>query len=197
MIRRSLIAFAASLPMSGAAFAHTGVGDVNGFVQGFAHPLGGIDHVLAMVAVGLFAAHLRGRALWLVPAAFVAMMAVGGGLGMAGVGLPFAEAGIGLSVVALGLVVWSRADMAVAAAMALVGLFAIFHGHAHGAEMPQSASGLEYGAGFIAATAALHAVGVGLGTAAENIGGRHGRRALRAAGAIMAATGVAILVGYA
>jgi urease accessory protein len=140
-----LFAFSVTgIVIGGPAFAHTGVGDTAGFVHGFIHPIGGLDHVLAMVAVGLFAALLGGRALWLVPFSFVSMMAVGGALGMGGVALPFAEFGIGLSVVAFGVAVAFRLHMPIAVAMALVGFFAVFHGHAHGAEMPDTASGFEY-----------------------------------------------------
>ena len=158
-----LLSLAAALLMlaATAAQAHTGVGGTAGFAHGFAHPLGGIDHVLVMVAVGLFAAQLGGRALWLVPLSFVSVMMAGGALGMAGVAMPFVEIGIGLSVVVLGLAVAFGLHLPTAAAMALVGLFAIFHGHAHGAEMPESASGLAYGAGFVLATALLHALGIG------------------------------------
>ncbi len=194
----ALPAAAALLPTT--ALAHTGVGGTAGFAHGFLHPVSGIDHVLAMVAVGLFAAHLGGRALWLVPLAFVGMMAVGGALGVAGVGLPFVEAGIALSVVVLGAAVALRLDLSTAAAMALVGIFAVFHGHAHGAEMPETASGLAYGLGFVAATAVLHAVGVGLGIAlgtASTLGTAPtlGRRIAQGAGAAMAVAGVALLTG--
>jgi urease accessory protein len=144
------------------AFAHPGH-DGAGLVDGFLHPLGGVDHIVAMVAVGLLAARLGGRALWLVPASFVAAMAAAGLAGMAGVGLPYVEAGITLSVVVLGAVVALRLTMPVAAAMALVAFFAVFHGYAHGIEMPETASGLAYGAGFVAATALLHGIGIGLG----------------------------------
>lgn len=192
---RGLIAAAAFLTSS-AAQAHLGVGDTHGFQHGFLHPMGGIDHILAMVAVGLFAAHLAGRALWLVPLSFVSMMIAGGALGMAGVPMPMVETGIGLSVVVLGIAVASSFDVPTALAMALVGFFAIFHGHAHGAEMPETASGLEYGAGFVVATVTLHAIGIGLGLVIGGLAQAHGRRILHAAGATMALTGIAILAGY-
>jgi urease accessory protein len=195
MMNRVLVLMA-SLLASSAAQAHLGIGDTNGFGHGFAHPLSGLDHVLAMVAVGLFAAHLGGRALWLVPLSFVSMMMVGGALGVAGVRLPFAEIGIGLSVVVLGIAVAASYDMATAFAMALVGFFAIFHGHAHGTEMPASASGLAYGAGFVLATATLHAIGIGIGLLIGKMSELHGRRVLQAAGSAMALAGVAILAGY-
>jgi urease accessory protein len=144
------------------AFAHPGHDGVS-LVDGFVHPLGGIDHIAAMVAVGLLAARIGGRALWLVPASFLTAMALAGFAGMAGVGLPYAETGILLSVVVLGAIVALRVTMPVAAAMGLVAFFAIFHGYAHGLEMPDAASGMAYGAGFVIATALLHALGVGLG----------------------------------
>ena len=187
---------AALLTASSAAEAHTGVGSTSGFAHGFMHPIGGADHVLAMVAVGLFAAHLGGRPLWLVPLSFVSMMIVGGALGMAGVPVPFVELGIGLSVVALGAAVAFGLDIPASAAMALVGFFAIFHGHAHGAEMPDTASGLAYGLGFVLATAALHGLGIGLGLAIGGMNRIHGRRILQVAGSAMALCGIAILAGH-
>ncbi len=146
------------------AFAHPGH-DGAGLLHGFLHPLGGLDHIIAMVAVGLIAARLGGRALWLVPASFVSVMAVAGLAGMAGAGLPYVETGIALSVVVLGAVAVFGVAMPVAAAMGLVAFFAVFHGYAHGAEMPETASGLLYGIGFVAATAMLHGIGIGLGLA--------------------------------
>jgi len=193
---RRLILIAAALIASTAAQAHVGVGDANGFVHGFGHPLSGIDHILAMVAVGLFAAHLGGRALYLVPLSFVGMMIVGGALGMAGVHLPYVEVGIGLSVVVLGAAVAFGLNVPTAIAMALVGFFAIFHGHSHGTEMPETASGLEYGAGFILATAALHAIGVGVGLAIGMASEARGKRILQTVGGAMAVAGDAILAGF-
>ena len=184
--------FAAALTIT-PALAHNGMGDTTGLAHGFMHPVGGMDHVLAMVAVGLFAALLGGHPLWRVPASFVAIMAVGGVLGIAGVGIPFVETGIGLSVVALGVAVALHLNMRVAAAMAFVGFFAIFHGHAHGAEMPDTASGFEYGLGFVLATALLHVVGIGLGLAIGKMSELHGRRVAQIAGGVMALAGIAIL----
>jgi urease accessory protein len=178
-LKPTATAFAALLASSSAAFAHPGHGDTAGFAHGFMHPLGGLDHVLAMVAVGLLAAHLGGRALWLVPSAFMAAMAAAGALGMAGVAIPYAEAGIMLSIVVLGLVAILRIGMPVSVAMALAGFFAIFHGYAHGAEMPAGASGLTYAAGFLAATALLHAAGIAIGLATGRL--IAGRRAAQAA----------------
>ena len=178
-----------------AALAHTGVGDTSGFAHGFWHPIGGLDHVLAMVAVGAFAARLGGRALWIVPSAFVAMMAVGGFIGLEDIPLPFVETGIALSVVVLGLAVALRWKLPVAAAGALVGLFAVFHGHAHGGEMPVDASGLSYALGFMLATALLHVAGIGLGLAIGKIGARS-KLVLQASGGATALAGVALLGGY-
>ncbi len=192
-----LLSLAAALLTAAAttAHAHTGLGGTIGFAHGFAHPLGGIDHVLVMVAVGLFAAHLGARALWLVPMSFISVMVAAGALGMAGVGVPFVEIGIALSVIVLGLAVAFGVHIPTAAAMALVGLFAIFHGHAHGAEMPEAAAGLAYGAGFVLATALLHALGIGLGFALGRTGAAVGRSTLRATGSVMALAGIAILAG--
>jgi urease accessory protein len=192
VLRAATAAALALLP--GAALAHTGHGDTGGLAHGFMHPLGGLDHVLAMVAVGLFAAHLGGRALWLVPAAFVTAMAAGGALGMAGVAVPLVEIGIALSVVVLGLAVALRLNVPTLAAMALVGIFAIFHGHAHGAEMPQDASGYAYAAGFIAATALLHGAGIALGLAVGRIGELAGRRVVQLAGSAMALAGIVLVI---
>jgi urease accessory protein len=146
-----------------------------------------------MVAVGLLAALIGGRALWLVPTSFVAMMALGGALGMAGIGIPFVEIGIALSVVVLGAAVALRADMPVVAAMALVGLFAIFHGHAHGAEIPDTVSGFEYGIGFVLAAALLHVAGIGLGLAIERMSANRAARVAQLTGGGMAVAGVVLL----
>jgi urease accessory protein len=171
-------------------FAHTGVGTTAGFSAGFMHPIGGLDHVLAMVAVGLWAAQMGGRALWAVPAAFVGMMLVGGTLGISGVGIPFIEMGIIASVVVLGLLIAGGIKTPVAAGMAIVGAFAIFHGHAHGTEMPVNAAGLMYMAGFVAATALLHAggiaAGIGLGRVKVERVVRMGGGAIAAGGLLLA-----------
>lgn len=178
------------------AFAHTGAGDTAGFLHGFEHPIGGIDHVLAMVAVGVFAFILGGRALWLVPLSFVGMMVVGFGLGIAQVGVPFVELGIALSSVVIGAAAaWGR-PMPVALAMGLVGVFAIFHGHAHGAEMPDAAGGLTYALGFVVATALLHAAGIVAALGAARIVGRYGKVAAQVAGGMFALAGVGILAGW-
>lgn len=195
----SALAFAAATlaatTVSTAALAHTGVGATAGFTAGFGHPMGGLDHILAMVGVGLFAWMLKGRALWLVPAAFVAMMAVGGVLGVLQVPVPMVELGIVLSIVVIGGLVALGKSIPVAAAMAIVGVFAVFHGHAHGTEMPETMSGLSYGIGFMVATALLHAAGIGAGFAIGKIGEARGLQVARGGGAAMAAIGVAIIAG--
>lgn len=192
-IRFVLAALAAAVPT--AAWAHVGVGATSGFAHGFIHPITGIDHVLAMVAVGMFAANLGGRALWAVPLTFVTVMAVGGALGISGIEIPFVEAGIAASVIVLGAAVALRWKWPVTAAMALVGLFAIFHGHAHGAEMPVDASGLEYGIGFMIATALLHIAGIGLGLGIARLSQKHAPRLVQVGGGAMALAGVGILTG--
>jgi len=146
-----------------------------------------------MVAVGLYAAMLGGRALWRVPATFVSVMAFGGVLGVAGYPLPYTEIGIAVSVIVPGLAVAFRISVPALAAMVLVGVFAIFHGHAHGSEMPQDMSGYEYAAGFMLATALLHCAGIGLGLAAGRLAERGGWRVAQAAGGGMALAGVALL----
>ena len=191
MILRRITASLILLASVGPALAHTGH-EASSFLQGFTHPLGGLDHVLAMVAVGLYAAMIGGRALWLVPAAFVSAMAMGGALGVAGYGLPSTEIGIAVSVIALGLAIALRISLPTLTAMALAGLFAIFHGHAHGAEMPQNIAGYEYAAGFLLATALLHGFGIALGLTVDRVPGR-GLRIAQAAGGAMALTGIVLL----
>lgn len=188
-------ALAAILVVPSLAFAHTGVGDTLGFVHGFSHPLSGLDHVLAMVMVGVLAWQLGGRAVWIVPMTFVLVMALGGALGMMGVAVPFVETGIVLSVIVLGAVVALGIQAPVAIAAGIVGLFAIFHGHAHGAEMPAAAGGMAYAAGFMIATATLHAAGLASGYLIGKIGDRHGTFATRAAGGIASLAGVGLLTG--
>ncbi|KTS08232.1 urease accessory protein [Methylobacterium radiotolerans] len=181
---------AALILLPQAALAHPGHGAATGAEAGFLHPLLGADHVLAMVAVGLLASLRGGRALWALPLSFLALMSVGAGLGLAGVVLPHVEIAIALSIVVFGLaaVVGLRAPVALLAA--LVGVFAVFHGYAHGAEMPETASGLSFGLGFLAATALLHAAGIGVGVAASRIGAT---RAAPAFGVGLAAAGLALL----
>jgi urease accessory protein len=191
--RLAIIALATLLPS--AAYAHTGVGDTSGFAHGFMHPLGGLDHVFVMVAVGLLATRLGGRALWLVPLSFVTMMMVGGMAGVGGIGLPFVELGIAGSILVLGLVIAFGRQIPTPLAMALAGFFAIFHGHAHGTEMPVDAAGFAYGAGFVATTALLHAAGIALGIGGDRLAGVWSAKASRVAGGLMAAAGAGLLAG--
>jgi urease accessory protein len=177
------------------AFAHPGHGEAGNLLAGFLHPLSGIDHLLAMTAVGLFAAHLGGRALWAVPATFVALMGLGGIFGAAGVSLPFVEDAIALSVLVFGLVIFSRMAPPVLAAMALVGIFAIFHGHAHGTEMPVSASWVDYGISFMVATALLHGFGITLGLAIRWFDEPSRRRVMQACGAVIGLIGTGLVIG--
>jgi urease accessory protein len=174
-----------------AAFAHPGHGEI-GLMAGMAQPLGGLDHILCMVAVGVFAAVLGGRALWLIPLSFVGTMIAGFLLGAGGVNLPFLELGIALSAIVIGALAAVGKPMPVWAAMSVVGAFAVFHGVAHGAEMPATADGLQFAAGFIAATALLHAAGIG-GTL---IVSRFGRRAVQFAGGAFALGGIGVLAGW-
>ncbi len=149
------------------ASAHTGVGDTSGFWHGLAHPIGGLDHILAMVAVGLWAAQIGGKALWMVPSAFMLAMASSSVLGHFGVPLPGIEQGILASDFVLGLLLLFAARLPLAVSTGIVAVLAIFHGYAHGAEMPSTASGLAYGFGFILSTATLHLAGIGMGLAID------------------------------
>jgi urease accessory protein len=194
-MKQSVFLAAAALALAATpALAHTGAGAVSGFSAGLGHPIGGLDHVLAMVAVGILAAQLGGKAMWFVPASFIAMMIVGGLLGIGGIPVPFVELGILGSVVVLGGVIAAGRRMPMSVAMALVGVMAIFHGHAHGTEMPASASGVEYGIGFVVATAMLHAAGIGLGVGVQRIAQGIGPVAIRASGGAIALTGALLFV---
>ncbi len=186
---KRLIATLAALSIAGfstTAFAHPG--HDAGLVGGLAHPFTGLDHMLAMLAVGLWASQLGRRAMLLLPVLFPAVMAVGAVLGVYGVGLPWVETGIVASVVTLGAVIALGVQPSLAASAGLVALFALFHGHAHGTELPAQGSALLYGAGFVAATAALHLIGMGVGVLAR------APLALRTAGGAIAAAGVALLI---
>jgi urease accessory protein len=151
------------------AFAHVGVSPAHDLLHGLEHPLTGLDHILAMFAVGLWAAQRGGRALWLVPLTFIGIMTVGGALGMSHVSVPFAEEGIVLSVITLGIFVAMAARLPLGVSAVIVGVFALAHGYAHGVEIPSSASGISYALGFAAATALLHGAGIGLGLALERV----------------------------
>ena len=178
------------LVASGAVHAHTTGLPHMDLLTGVEHPFSGLDHILAMVAVGLWAAQLGGRALWSVALTFVLTMAAGGALGFLGVPLPMVELGIAGSVVVLGVLVALASRLPLAVSMALVGLFALFHGYAHGAEMAAESSALWYGLGFMLATATLHALGIGMALAA---GRGIPARLVRVGGAAIAASGMLLL----
>lgn len=179
--------------LASAALAHAG-GEAGGFVSGFSHPINGLDHVVAMVAVGLWGAFLGLPALWLLPVVFPLVMAFGGALGILGVPLPGVETGIALSGVVLGLLIAFAVRAPLWVAVVIVGVFAVFHGHAHGTELPGAANPFAYGIGFVVATGLLHLAGIGLGFA---VGSPAGRIAVRSAGGLIALAGAAFLVGLA
>jgi len=190
-MRRALAAVGLlSLVAPTAALAHVRGGEAVGFLAGLQHPASGLDHVLAMVAVGLWGAQLGTPAIWLLPVTFPMVMAFGGMLGLAGVKLPGIEIGIACSAIALGVAVFLEFRPSLWIAALLVGFFAIFHGHAHGTELPAGTDGLLYSIGFVVATGTLHALGIGIGFAHR---WPAGRTAMRAAGAVVAVAGVAFL----
>jgi len=169
------------------AFAHAQQGAAAGHLTGLAHPVSGLDHVLAMVAVGLWGAQLGAPAIWVLPVAFPMMMAMGGMLGLMGLPLPGIEYGIAASAILLGAAVTFAARPTLGVAAALIAFFAIFHGHAHGTELPPGQSALGYSMGFVMATGGLHAAGIGIGTVHR---WGWGQKLLRVAGAAVAAGGV-------
>jgi urease accessory protein len=169
------------------ASAHVLKGEAVGLLTGFLHPISGLDHVLAMVAVGLWGAQLGSPAIWLLPVAFPLVMAVGAMFGLMGVPLPGIEYGIAASAILLGAAVMFEVRPPLALAAILVSFFAIFHGHAHGAELPPGQSALLYSMGFVIATGCLHAVGIGIGTVHR---WSWGQILLRIAGGVVAMGGV-------
>jgi urease accessory protein len=178
---------------SAPAFAHTGH-DILGFSTGFFHPILGVDHVIAMVAVGLWATLMGGRALYTLPIIFPVVMIVGGALGMNGIGLPYVEPMVAMSGVVLGLMVALYIKPALWVSASMVGAFALFHGHAHGVEIPAASNAFGYAAGFVIATALLHLTGIGLGRV---VGAKGGEFFTRTAGVVIAVIGAAFLVGAA
>ena len=192
MIRRFILSLTALALSTAPAFAHLNPEEHGSFMAGFSHPLFGLDHILVMVAVGLWASQIGGRALWLVPAAFVGTMAFGFGLAVAGVDLPFVEPAILASVVALGLLVAMAARVDTIASAALVAAFALFHGHAHGGELG-AAGAASFSIGFVVATALLHAAGIAIGIGVARIA--NGAILARIIGGLTAVTGVALIFG--
>lgn len=186
-LKISVAALVAATPAL--VIAHPGHEHTTSLMTGFLHPLGGLDHLLAMLAIGLWAASLGGRAQWVVPLAFVGTMLIGGGLTMAGVQVPFIEQGIVLSVILMGALLVGIARFPVAACASIAALFAVFHGAAHGLEMPLNTVGAEYAFGFAAATCLLHMIGLGMGVLIKRY---QTPMVTRTAGAIIAAMGVFI-----
>jgi len=185
-----VVALFAILSAPTLALAHEEAGAAAGLLAGLHHPVSGWDHVLAMIAVGLWGAQLGQPAVWVLPVAFPMVMAFGGMLGLLGIPLPGVEVGIAVSALVLGGMVVLEARPPLVVAAAIVGFFAIFHGHAHGTELPSGSSGLLYSVGFVIATGLLHAVGIAIGLVHRWEGGR---RAIQAAGAFVAAGGVFFL----
>jgi urease accessory protein len=171
-------------------WAHAEAGRAEGFLAGLHHPISGLDHVLAMVSVGLWGAQLGAPAIWLLPVTFPVVMAFGGMLGLIGVPLPGVEVGIAISAILLGLAVLSEWNPPLWAAAVIVGVFAIFHGHAHGTELPAGASGMLYSIGFVIATGLLHATGISIGLIHR---WKWGRLALRVTGGVVAIAGANFL----
>lgn len=185
----------ATLAAATPAFAHTENGAVQGgFFAGFTHPLFGWDHVAAMVAVGLWGAFLGAPAIFVLPVTFPLVMAFGGALGVAGVPIPAVETGIALSAVVLGLLVAVRARPSLWIAAVLVAIFAIFHGHAHGQELPEAADPFTFAAGFVIATGLLHLVGISFGLLVR---WPAGQVAVRTGGVAISLAGLAFLFGFA
>ena len=192
MIRLLLLLLLAPLR----AVAHEGSSLPYGsFIAGLAHPVLGVDHFLAMVSVGILSAQIGGRAIWTVPGTFVTVMAIGGVLGWLNVGLSSVESGIAFSVLILGIAIAADRKLPVLVAMGAVAVFAVFHGYAHGAEMPSVANGLRYVAGFMTGTATLHIAGLLVGDISRHY--TRGKLLLRVAGAAIAGIGTWFLVGLA
>jgi urease accessory protein len=187
-----LVAAIAVILAPRSAFAHTGVSPAHDLLHGLEHPLTGLDHILAMFAVGLWAAQRGGRAIWFVPTAFVLAMTVGAALGISRVAIPFVEPGIAISVLILGVFIAAAIKLPLSISAAIVGLFAIAHGYAHGAEIAATASGLTYILGFIADTILLHATGISVGLALQRL---HSSQPVRYAGAAVAICGVLLCIG--
>jgi len=191
---RRVAFFAAAIAVAPVALSHDGTTLPYGsFLSGLTHPVLGLDHLLAMVSVGILSAQIGGKAIWTVPATFVVIMALGGFLGWIDIGLSAVEVGIAFSVLALGTAIAADRRVPLVAAMSAVGVFAIFHGYAHGAEMPSVAQPVTYALGFMTGTAMLHITGVIIGDISQHYA--QGKLLLRAAGVAIAGTGAFFLVG--
>ncbi len=199
--RKSLIVALSALFAAGAtqAFAHTGIEHSHGtgFSSGLAHPIGGVDHLLAMFAVGLWAAYCGGRMTWALPATFVSVMIAAAAIGIMGVPLPFVESGIAASVLVLGLLTAFALKPHAAASLGLIGLFAVFHGHAHGAELAAGLSAAGYVVGFALSTAAIHGAGIGFGLFGKSLEKQQSRAipVYRVSGGLIFLCGTAMLAG--
>jgi urease accessory protein len=189
-VRRWFATFAALAVLNTPALAHTTPGQAQGFVTGFLHPLSGLDHVLAMVAVGIWGAQLKRPAIWILPVAFPLVMSFGGLLGIRGVPLPGVEIGVAASAVVLGIVIAVELRPPLWVAAMIVSAFAIFHGHAHGTELPKAAAPLTYALGFVLATGLLHLSGILIGLVDWL---PTGGKLLRATGGLIAVTGLFLL----
>ena len=189
---RTLAITATFLAFAGAASAHEGAGVTGGFISGFMHPILGWDHVVAMVAVGLWGAFLGRPAIWILPVVFPLVMALGGALGVMGIPVPAVETGIAASALVLGALVAFAARPPIWIAAVFVGAFAIFHGHAHGTELPDAANPLAYSIGFVIATGILHSLGIAFGLLVR---WPAGKIAVQAGGGIIALVGVGFLTG--
>jgi urease accessory protein len=185
---KRLLGLSPLLLLPNLASAHILPGTSHGFTQGLMHPWSGWDHLLAMFAVGLWAAQHRGRAIWQIPVAFVGVMVLGGILGVSGAYMPGVEAAIAISVLTLGGLIATKTSFAPTLSMMVVGAFALFHGYAHGHEMPASAGALPFSIGFVISTVILHGLGIVAG-----LGLRNQPRALRFAGATIAACGLCLM----
>ncbi len=178
--------------LSGVAYAHEGGGIAGGFVAGFTHPLLGWDHVAAMVAVGLWGAFLGNPAIWILPVVFPLVMAFGGALGVMGIPIPSIETGIAVSAIVLGAMVAFAVRPPIWIAAVLVGVFAIFHGHAHGTELPGAANPLAFSAGFVISTGLLHLSGIAFGLLVR---WPAGKIAVQTCGVLISLAGVGFLTG--
>ncbi|MEL0200993.1 MAG: HupE/UreJ family protein [Aquiluna sp.] len=192
MSKNIFLAIATWLLLGTSLWAHEDAGMAGGFISGLTHPLFGFDHVVAMIAVGLWGAFLGSPALWILPVVFPVVMAFGGALGVLGVEVPLVETGIAASAVVLGLMVALALRPKIAIAAVIVGAFAIFHGHAHGTELPEAASPLAYSIGFVISTGLLHLAGIGFGHFTR---WPQGILAVRAGGGVIALVGVGFLTG--
>ena len=192
MSKHIFLATAIWLLLGTSLWAHEDAGMTGGFISGLTHPLFGFDHVVAMIAVGLWGAFLGSPALWILPVVFPVVMAFGGALGVLGVEVPLVETGIAASAVVLGLMVALALRPKIAIAAVIVGAFAIFHGHAHGTELPEAASPLAYSIGFVISTGLLHLAGIGFGHFTR---WPQGILAVRAGGGVIALVGVGFLTG--